>query len=258
MLKEGEKGVQSVSRAIDILQCFEKNEELGVTELSRMMGLHKSTTFGLVATLEAKGLIEKNEETGKYRLGIELFRLGTKVNSNLRKIAVPYLEKLEKEYQETVNLVMLEDLSVLYLEKIEGTHSMRISTVVGGRLPLYCTAVGKALLAFLPEDEMIGKLDRMVFKRYTDKTICDRETLIKSLELIRNNKYAEEFEEFQLGLSCVAAPIFNHLGKPFAAISVSGPCSRMNPHFRKDIGESLIEYTREISGKIGYEQSNLK
>lgn len=247
-------GIQSVSRAIQIIRCFENNEELGVTEISKMVGLHKSTAFGLISTLEANKLLEKNDCTGRYRLGLELFRLGTKVNSTLRHIAVPYLEQLVKMYQETVNLVVMEDLSVIYLEKVESTHSIRISTMVGGRLPLYCTAVGKSILAFLPAEELHHKINKMEFVKYTDNTLHDKETIMKSLEQIKKKGYSEESEELEIGLSCIAAPLFNYFGNPFAAISISGPTSRMSENFRKEISTNLIHITQEISKKLGYMQ----
>jgi len=252
MKDKNDKIIQSVDRAIQILECFDNNEELGVTEISKMVGLHKSTTFGLIFTLEAKKLLEKNEATGKYRLGTELFRIGTKVNSSLRKVASPYLKSLLKLYQETVNLVLLNDLSVIYLEKEEGTRSIYISTNVGGAMPIYCTAVGKAILAFLSEKERIDKVNRLKLKKFTENTISDKAELIKTLEIIRDRGYAQEVQEMEMGLCCVAAPIFNHLGNPFAAISVSGPVSRMSDQYREEIGGTLIQYTQEISAKIGY------
>jgi len=255
--KSGENVIQSVCRAIQIIRCFEKNEELGVTEISKIAGLHKSTAFGLISTLEANKLIEKNELTGKYRLGLELFRLGTKVNSALRHIAVPYLEQLVKMYQETANLVVMDDLSIIYLEKVESTQSMRISTLVGGRLPLYCTAVGKAILANLPPEELNSKLKRMEFRKYTGNTVSDRNSLMESLELTRNRGYAEDNEELEIGLSCIAAPIYNHFNIPFAAISLSGPTFRMDEVFRKEASVTLMNYTGEISMKLGYDNNNL-
>lgn len=256
METKNEKTIQSVSRAVQILQCFENNEELGVTEISRMTGLHKSTAFGLISTLEADRLLEKNEDTGRYRLGLELFRLGTRVNANLRRIAAPYLEKLVSLYQETVNLVILDDLSVVYLEKVDSTRSMYINTVIGGRLPLHCTAVGKSILSGLPQIERVNKVERMDLSRFTNNTIRDKEALLKYLESAGLKGYAEECEELEMGLSCVAAPLFNHLGKAFAAISVSGPSARMNEAFRKKISKTLIEVTQEISKKMGYYQTS--
>lgn len=246
------RSIQSVSRAILILKCFENNEELGVTDISKMMGLHKSTTFNLISTLEDYQLLEKNINTSKYRLGFELFRLGTKVKGNLRSISTPYLEKLVSMYEETVNLVVRDDCSVLYLEKIESPHSMRISTKVGVRLPLYCTAVGKAILANLSKDEINSILNKTDLKKYTANTICDTKKLLQNLEQAQENGYAEEFEELEKGLICVAGPIFNHTGKVFAAISISGPTSRMNREFRQKISKTVIQFTREISWKMGY------
>lgn len=247
--------IQSVNRAVQIIRCFENNEELGVTEISKMLELHKSTAFGLISTLEANKLLEKNTYTGKYRLGLELFRLGTKVNSALRHISMPYLEKLVKMYQETVNLVSWDDLSVIYLEKVESPRSMRISTMVGGRLPLYCTAVGKAIMSGLPGEELNSILDRIEFKKYTDNTLCSVKSILEYLEKAKANGYAEESEELEIGLSCVAAPIYNHFGIPIAAVSLSGPSFRLNESFRKEISAELIRYTQEISGKLGYSSS---
>ncbi len=252
MENKTEKGIQSVNRAVQIIRCFENIEELGVTEISRLMALHKSTVFGLIATLELNGLLEKNEASGKYRLGLELFRLGTKVNSNLRKITVPYLEKLVARFHETVNLVVMDNLSVVYLEKVEGAHSMRTSTAVGKRFPLNCTAVGKAMLSGCSLEELEDKLQRMEYEKCTEHTLGSREDVEKALMEVRENGYAEDFEELEIGLVCVAAPIYNHLGSPFAAISVSGPKFRMNDELRKELSEVLVDYTREISKKLGY------
>ena len=249
---DNEKIIQSVDRAIKILNCFENNEELGVTEISKLVGLHKSTTFGLISTLYANGILEKNDNSGKYKLGLKLFRLGTKVNSSLRHIVVPYLERLVNMYHETANLVILHDLSVIYLEKVESPLSIAISTLVGGRQPLHCTAVGKAILANLSPEILKDKISRMELTKFTSNTICDKKTLIESLENIKKKGYAEDFEELEIGLYCIAAPILNHNNMPFAAISISGPISRMNEDLCREIGLSLVQYTREISQKLGF------
>lgn len=252
MEKQKVKTIQSVSRAIEILRCFDNNEELGVTEISKILGLHKSTAFGLISTLESYQLLEKNGDTGKYRLGIELFRLGTKVNSSLRSVAIPYLETLLNKYEETVNLVVRDYNFVTYLEKIESPHSMRICTRVGQRLPLYSTAVGKVILASLSDEEIEEVIEASEIKKYTQNTICNKRELFEYIHRVRKNGYAEDFEELEEGLTCVAAPIINHTGKAIAAISVSGPTSRMNDEFRQRIIETLIEATKEISKKLGY------
>lgn len=252
MDNNNEKTIQSVDRAIKIIRCFDTFEELGITEISKLLNLHKSTTFGIVSTLSANGILEKNENTGKYKLGLELYRLGTKVNLSLRGITLPYLERLVEMYEETANLVVLQDLSVVYLEKVESSHSMRISTSLGGRKPLYCTAVGKAILAFLPPDELERKLDKMKLVKFTDNTITSKEDLKKALNEIRKRGYAEDNEEMEIGLHCIAAPILNQYSYPIGAISVSGPISRMNGEVDINISRTLVEFTMEISKKLGY------
>lgn len=244
--------IQSVGRAIEILKCFEDKPELGVSEISRMMDLHKSTTFGLIATLEAYKLLEKNEQNNKYRLGIELFTLGSRVQSDLKSIAAPYLADLVKTYEETAHLVIRDKYEVLYLDKIESTHSMRICSRVGDRLPMYCTGVGKVILANLSEDEFKDIFDNIELKKTSINTISDKEELIKHLQIVRDKGFAEDLEEIEAGLNCVAAPVFDHTNKVVAAISVAGPAVRMTDEIRQKIAETLVGYTNEISKKLGY------
>jgi DNA-binding IclR family transcriptional regulator len=244
--------IQSVIRAIGILKCFEETEALGVTEISNRLALHKATTFNIINTLEKCQYLEKDESSGKYRLGIELFRIGTKVNSDLRKIVLPYLETLAFQFKETVNFVIREEDYVIYLEKIDSPHSMRISTMVGGRLPVNATAVGKSILSGQPDPELREIVDRLSVVKFTDNTLCDKDLLLEQIKNVRSVAYAEDLEELEIGLVCVAAPIFNHSGKAFAAISISGPTSRMNKKFRQKIGKTLAVTTQEISRKLGY------
>ena len=244
--------IQSLVRAISILNSFDNNEELGVTEISNLLGLHKSTAYNIITTLERYKYLEKNNITNKYRLGIELFRMGTKVKSGLRRISLPYLERLVAQYKETVNLVIRDGDSVVYLEKIESPYSMRISTSVGGRLPVNATAVGKAILSGLPDLELLEAVDNLNFIKLTDHTICDRNRLLENIYKVRVTGFAEDIEELEVGLTCVAAPIFNYTGKTLAAMSISGPASRMNKAFRNNAAKSLVECTKEISVKLGY------
>lgn len=252
MVKNGKRTIQSVDKAFEVIRCFEDHEELGVTEISKILNIHKSTAFGLIATLSANGILEKNNNTGKYRLGLELYRLGTKVNITLKRLAFPYLEKVARKYQETANLVVLKDLSVMYLEKVEGPHSMRISTLVGGEKPIYCTAVGKVILAFLSGKDLEKMIKQIKFNKYTANTILDKNNLKKSLEEIKARGYAEDCEELEVGLRCIAAPIFNQYKEPFAAISLSGPATRMNDALSLEMAGVLITFANEISQRLGY------
>ena len=156
--------IQSVARAVDILRCFEEAETLGISEIATKMQLNKSTTFGLVTTLAATGLLEQEAETSRYRLGLELFRLGNRVSPGLRRLVSQELDGLLAVVEETVNYVQPEGGNVVYLVKKESPHSMRICTQIGQRLPMYCTAVGKAILAFLPWEEQEERLERELLK----------------------------------------------------------------------------------------------
>ena len=131
---------------------------------------------------------------------------------------------------------------------------MRTSTAAGKRFPINCTAVGKSILAGISSEELNEKLGRLEFVKCTESTICDREEFEKQIEIVKKRGYSEDFEELEVGLVCVAAPIYNYLGSAFAAISVSGPKHRMNEDFRREISEILVEYTMEISRKLGYTQ----
>ena len=246
------KTIQSVDRAIEILSCFDQNEKLGVTEISKMTSLHKSTAFNLISTLEKAGLLSKDLASNKYQLGIELFRLGTLVNYNLRKMCRPYLEKLVEEYSETVNLVAKNESLIIYLEKVESPHSMRISTNEGQKVPMYTTAAGKSILATFPEDEIEKIIQDIEYQKFTNYTISNSDELITHLKLVNENGYAEDIQEYELGLTCVAAAIRDYTGKANYAISVSGPHSRMTKEVRKRIGRTLVEYTDELSKKLGY------
>lgn len=219
--------IQSVKRAVDILRCFEAKELLGITEIAENTGLNKSTAFGIVATLTAEGLLEQDTSTGRYRLGLELFRLGNLVNTNIRRLVLPELEKLAQTLEETVNYVRPDGSDVVYLIKKESSHSMRICTKIGQRLPMYCTAVGKAILTYLPENERTAILKTYQFTPYTENTVPNEDSLRLQLQDIMKVGYAIEREEFESGLVCVAVPVLGRNGYPVAAISCSGPKARM-------------------------------
>ena len=242
--------IQSVERAVWILKCFENHSELSLSEISRELDLHKSTTFGLVSTLEAYRLLVQNQETGKYHLGIELFRLGNKVNIDLRGIVLPYLDKLVGVCCETVNFVIPDGDCVVYLEKKESPHSMRIATVLGQREPLYRTATGKAILAHLPREEARSILERTKFERMTSNTLMSPDAVLRELAQVRQNGYAMDREELEYGLVCLGVALVDSTGKPVGAISVSGPASRMTCENQKKFAEYLIDCGHQISSKL--------
>lgn len=239
--------IQSVNRAVEILRCFESKELLGITEIAEKTGLNKSTAFGIVATLAAEGLLEQDDSTGRYRLGLELFRLGSLVNTSTRRLVMPELEKLAQSLEETVNYVRPEGGDVVYLIKKESSHSMRICTKTGQRLPMYCTAVGKAILAFLPEDRRSNILKGYQFTPYTENTVADEAALRCQLQSIVKSGYAVESEEFESGLVCVAVPVLNDSGYPVAAISCSGPKARMTEEKIRQCKTELTSCARYLT-----------
>lgn len=242
--------IQSVERAIWILKCFEGHTALSLSEISRMLSMHKSTVFGLVSTLEIYHLLEQDQDSGKYRLGIELFRMGSKVNINLRRIAAPYMDKLVGLCGETVNLVIPDGDSVVYLEKKESPHSIRIATSLGQREPLYRTATGKAILAKLPPETALDILQRTKFERMTSNTLLSVNEVQKQLAAVRRMGYAIDNEELEYGLVCLGVAIVDSTNKPVGAISVSGPAFRMTEENRRVFAEYLIDCGRQISAQL--------
>ncbi|SHI17537.1 transcriptional regulator, IclR family [Sporobacter termitidis DSM 10068] len=242
--------IQSVSRAVAILKCFTGNPELGLAELSRMVGLHKSTTAGIVNTLKAEGFLEQNEKTGRLRLGLELFSLAVQARHGLSEICEPYLNSLLDFTGETVNLAVLDKTEIVYIAKKESSHSIRISTSVGARLPVYCTAIGKSILAFMDRAKAEALLGRVVMTPYTDRTLTDRPALLAEMDRILNAGVAYDFEEYEQGVICIAAPLYYKKGDPIGAISVSGPTIRMDEAARKKITETLTGIAAQVNGEL--------
>lgn len=237
--------VQAVERAIQILKCYETYELLGISELSRLLGRPKSTISGLVAALEADLLLEQDPDTGKYRLGRTMFRLGSRYKQDLRGKSMPFLQKICDLTGETVNLVIPDGRNVLYIAKVESNQSIRISTTVGGSQPMYCTAVGKAILAYTAPHKAQELLGDPEYLSFTSKNI-DLHKLLEQLPQIRQQGYALDLEELNAGLICVGVPILDNEHVPIAAISVSGPAFRMTNEKQKTCASLLMEASKTI------------
>ena len=221
--------IQSIERVANILNCFDQDSKLGITQISKKVGLTKSTTFGIVSTLTKLGFLEQEKSSGLYMLGLELFRLGNKVDAEGRNVISRELESLVDNLGETINYVRRQGNNVIYIAKKESPHSMRISTTVGMSLPMYCTGVGKAILAYLPQEEQDAVISETDFCTLTDNTHVSEATLRSELKKIRSQGFALDSEEMEYGLTCVAVPILNPQSYPIAAISCSGPSVRMSP-----------------------------
>ena len=250
-----EKRIQSVDRALDILELYlHSPEELSVKEISEAMGLSKSTVHGLIKTLEQRGYLKQNPGNMKYRLGMKLFSLGNVVADHLdiRKIARPVIRRLADNIKETVHLAVLNGDEVVYTEKVEGPGALRMYSQVGRKVPVYCTGVGKVILAYQDEETVERLLSKETLRAFTPYTITDKEKLKAHLAAIREQGYALDNEEIELGLRCVAAPIYDHQGKVFASISCAGPAIRMSGGLDFNI-RAMKEAAHEISRLMGYQ-----
>ena len=254
-------GTQAVRKAVALLKAFSHDQpELSVAELSRRLGIHKSTVSRLLGALELEGLVERNPETGRYRLGTELIVLAGQVvgHADLRLLAKPYLDALASRYGETANLVVLYHDSALNIEQsVPAERQIKDIGWVGKRTPLHATSPGKVLLAFLPAEERAALLARLRLHRYTPRTITERAELEQKLERVRRQGYALAQEELEEGLNSAAAPVRDRSGRVCAAISLSGPAYRVTAERLPEIAAELMETAEQISRRLGYVPAEL-
>lgn len=249
-----EKNVQTLERSLDILEALaQANEPLGVTEIGNRISLHKSTVHRILQTLCYRGYVEKERESERYRIGVKIVELGMRFLNNLeiRKVAAPYLAELAKALDEVVNLVLPDDGEVVYIDKTESSHVVSMQSKVGRRAPMHCTAVGKAILATLPEYEVLHILKTKGMVKNTPNTVTDPEVLLENLKEVRKNQIAVEIEENEVGIICLGTPVFDYSGLAIGAISVSGPASRIQEKGIARIGEELKCIGQRISTKLG-------
>jgi IclR family transcriptional regulator, KDG regulon repressor len=246
--------LSSVANSIRLTKAFSEDEyEMGISALAMRLGLAKSTVHRLATTLVEYDILEQNKETGKYRLGLALFELGTMVRRKMdtNSGAQVQIHALADETGETVQLAILDHLSVLYIRIRESRQAVRMSSGLGSRAPAHCTGVGKALIAFQPP-EVVQQIIDNGLKRYTQGTITDPEKLRAELATIRQKGYAIDDEEIEVGLRCIAAPIRDHSGQVTAAISVAAPVQRMTKRNLQATIPSVIASAEAISRRLGY------
>ena len=252
--------IQSIERAVAILRAFSEEEpELGVTELGRRLGLHKSTVSRILKTLEQEGLVNQNPQTSKYRLGLGLISLAGVALGRLdvRGVAQPHLNALVEASGETVNVTVLDGDECVNIERVASPKPIRYVGWIGRRTPTHCTAAGKVLLAHLPPHKRQEILQQPL-KRYTESTIVDVACLEASLVEVRRQGYAIVHEEFEEDFSAMAAPVFAHDGTAVAAITVSGPTYRLGPGQIEAFLELLVGTAQTISAGMGYRGTPLK
>lgn len=246
--------IQSIQRAAAIMRCFTEAEpELGVVELGKRLGLHKSTVSRILSTLMVEGMVSQNPETGKYRLGVGLVSLaGVALGRlNVRGVAQPHLNGLVEMSQETVNVVVQDGRECVNVERVASPRQIRYMGWIGRRMPLHCTAAGKVMLAFMAQPELNELLDSGL-TRYTAQTVTDKSKMVGELDSICQNGYAIVHEEFEEEFSAIAAPVINHSGKLAGVISISGPTYRMGPGQIEAFVGPLLETASKASAEMGY------
>jgi DNA-binding IclR family transcriptional regulator len=248
--------VQVLDRALAALAILAKSSsDCSLAELCPALKLHKSTVHRLMMVLEQHRLVVKNPDTGRYRLGLRLFELGSRAidGLDLRGRARPYLDRLQDEFGETVFFCILDEGQVFYVEKVESQRSVRTACTVGSRAPAYCTAVGKAMLAELPDVEVSKIVRRWGLKAVTPNTITTAGELKAELQAVRARGFAIDDEEKEEGLRCIGAAVRSHSGKLAAAMSISGPAFRMTKERVPEIGRALMEAASKLSAELGYQ-----
>jgi DNA-binding IclR family transcriptional regulator len=245
--------VQSLDRALQILELLADGHELGVTELARRLEVHKSTAFRLLATLLERGLVDQNPSTEKYRLGYGLVRLAGAVAAepDLTRAARPVLDELAERSGETVNLAVLQGGQVVNIDQIAARHLVVNVNWVGKQTPLHATSNGKILVAWSAPEERRRLLGGPL-KRFTSRTITDSRLLDRQLSRARADGYAFTLEELEVGLNAVAAPVWSSDGRVTAAVSVAGPAYRVSPQRLPELGQMVKQSGETISRRLGY------
>lgn len=247
----------SIEKAFHLLDYFDTSRpEWGVRELAKETGANKSTTYRMLATLQSLGVLQKDRISEKYSLGLKLFELGNRVS--IKRAFVnqthPVLQSVAAEITETVHLGILKDSQVFMVDKIESPRGLKLNSVIGTSSPAYCSGLGKTLMAYLSPTELKNTMDKIDFKVNTQFTITKKTVLKKELEEIRKKGYAIDRQELELGLICVAVPVYNQNDKVIAALSAAGPAIR----FQEEKVESYVAILQNGAAAIKQRIGNFK
>jgi DNA-binding IclR family transcriptional regulator len=244
--------INSLEKGTSVLELLAEKGALSVTKVAEHLGLNRTGSHRFLATFRELGYVEKNQDN-RYQLTFKMLELGMKMANRfeIRREARSYMQELSLAFRETVNLGFRDGLDVMHLDKIDSLEILRMDSPVGSRAPAYCTALGKACLAFLPQNELDVLLDGVKLKPYGPHTITSKKRLRQELEKIRNQGYAIDNEELAYGLRCVAAPIFDHTGLPRYSISVAGPAMRLTEKRMQQVQKTVRKVCSELSRRMG-------
>jgi DNA-binding IclR family transcriptional regulator len=251
--------VQSLDRSLDLLEALAAGGEQGVTELANRTGLVPSTAHRLLHTLTARGWVTQSSTTGRYLLCYKVSEVASAVEKRLERLraaARPHLESIQRATGETVNLVVVDGERVVYVDQVEGTRNVRMFTAVGTTVPAHTTGSGKAIMAHWAPGAVAALYGpREPLESLTPRTLVTVAALDDDFVRIRHRGYAIDNEEHELGVGCVAAPVFDHTGRPAAAISVSGPSARILQAEPDALGSLLVDRARQVSEALGHSGS---
>ncbi len=223
-----------------------------MSRIAEQVAIPKSTVHRLLATLEKKRFVQRDAATGTYRLGIRLLQMAylTLERNDLRRLAAPFLHHLSEQYQETVHLSVLDEPDVVFLDVIESPQRVKLAAAVGQRLPAFATASGKAMLAYMPT-ETVQRILARGMPQYTQRTLCSPEGFFEDMHRVRERGFAIDEQEFESGISAVAAPILDLSDRPIASVAVAGPAYRLTRERMLEIGPGVVATARGIAQEIG-------
>jgi len=245
---------QTVARALGLLELLGKNR-LTATQIIEQTDIHRSTIYRLLGTLSQLGYIRKNEDSGLYSLSPKILTLASSVSEtkDIKEIALPYIDELHSKIQETIHLAVLDNDELVYLDKRESSRNLRVamSSKPGSHAPLYCTGIGKVLLSGMPDSQLRDYLKTVRFVKYTGNTLPGIQELFSEIDEIKQQGYAEDREEHEEGVYCVAAPVFNAEGDTIAAFSISMPSVRRTDKLRLEVIDAVKNASQKISEAVG-------
>jgi DNA-binding IclR family transcriptional regulator len=247
-------GVQSVDRALAVLEILARDGHAGVSEIAEEMHIHKSTASRLLGSLVSRDIVHQNSERGKYQLGFGILRLASSIPGRLSLVreARPVLEGLAEQFKETVNLAVLRSNYAVNVDQAMGPSTLATYDWVGSLTPLHATSSGKVLLAALSADERNTILKETGLPARTPRTITNRRKLENQLLDVSHEGYAVAREEFEIGLNSMAVPVYNHMGAVIGAVSISGPAFRFDPENTQGLVEALKQAVLQASKNMGY------
>lgn len=237
-----------------IIELLENNSNLRLQDISNMLNVNKSTMHRFLKAMSENGLVKKNEDNGRYSLGLRFLNISTKIieSIDIRKVANPYLIELEKVTGETIHLTTFDGKNIVYIDKIESNKPIRMYSKIGNIAPIYCTAVGKAILAFQRKEKIEEIVKDIDFIRYTKNTITNEKIFRRCLEETKENGYAIDDSEYEESICCIAAPIKDYSKRVNSAVSISAVVARMNLKKLLSFKGLLLEKSKLISEDLGF------